>query len=174
MRRIFTTVIAFLVLSFSICTPIVFAEEQTNNDLSIENIISTNYAYYEDGSYDIIVLLQITNDNNSFPTRTTYSTTGSRIVTHYDNSHNKLYALKVTGTFLFNNSTVSCSNISYQTYIYNSEWTVENVSTSSSGSGTTKASATASGNGKKHFLGITIQTSSISATVYCDKDGNLS
>lgn len=175
MRKISVIVLAFLMLLFTICVPSVFAGDEYNNNLSAENIISTTKEYYEDGSYDIIVLSEIINESdNSSPTRTTYSITGSRTVIHYDSSHNKLYGLKSTGTFFYDNSTVSCHGRSYQSYIYNSEWTVENITTSAGGAGTTKASATASGTAKRHYLGLTIQTASISSTVYCDKDGNLS
>lgn len=173
-KKISAALMAILFLTCMIQHQMVFAGSTEKNNIPKERIISSSTQYYDDGSYTVIELSIIDNSDDSLFTRDTHSITGSRTATHYDSSQNKLYALKVYGTFLYNYSTVSCSGRSYQTYIYDNAWTVENVTTSAAGSGTTKASATASGTAKKHLLGITVQTASISVTVYCDKNGNLS
>lgn len=176
-KKISAVLMAIIFLACMIHPQMVFAGSTEKNIIPKERIISSSTQYYDDGSYTVIELSIIDNPdivNDSSFTRDTHSITGSRTATHYDSSHNKMYALKVYGTFLYDNSTVSCSGRSYQSYIYDNVWTVENVTTSAGGSGTTKASATASGTAKKHFFGITVQTASISVTVYCDKNGNLS
>ena len=155
----------FVVISCLFQTLSVSASSEAGNSSNNEQIIATVTDYYDDGSYTVTVTSAVYLRSG---------VVGSKTSTHYDSSHNKLYALKVYGTFIYNGSTVTVDSKSYETFIYDNDWTVENVTTSQSGSGTTNASVTASGKGKKHFLGITIQTSNISVTVYCDKNGNLS
>ena len=153
----------FVVISCLFQTLSVSASSEAGNSSNNEQIIATVTDYYDDGSYTVTVTSAVYLRSG---------VVGSKTSTHYDSSHNKLYALKVYGTFIYNGSTVTVDSKSYETFIYDNDWTVENVTTSQSGSGTTNASVTASGKGKKHFLGITIQTSNISVTVYCDKNGN--
>lgn len=177
-KKIGAFILAFTILTCIIPTQFVWAATNENYTTLEENIISVVTEYQEDGSYTVTTLSVIIPSNSESEQldlfRDSSSITGSKLATHYDSSNKKLYALKSTGTFFYNGSTVSCNGRSYQSYIYDTAWTVENITTSASGSGTTKASATASGTAKKHLLGITIQTASISATVYCDKNGNLS
>ena len=173
--------IAALALFFSVWqTGVAFAAPLKEEELVTEQVISSVTEYYEDGSYDVTEVAvcidgdDLVGENVASTQATSGSITGSKLTTHYDSSKNKLYALKVYGTFFYNGSTVSCNGRSYQTYVYNSAWTVENVTTAASGNGTEKAASTASGNGVKHLLGIPIQYSDITVTVYCSKTGKLS
>lgn len=100
--------------------------------------------------------------------------TGSSTTTRYDSSNTALCALKITGTFRYDGSTVSCTTKHYSTYAYETGWSVDNPSSTSGNSSTTKAYARANGHFVYRVLGIVVIDSAATATVYCDKDGNIS
>ncbi len=170
-----------LVLSMLVCmlqTGIAFAAPVKSEELVEGQIISSTKEYLEDGSYIIKTLVvyddasAISGENTVLGTAT--SITASQTTTRSDSSGNKLCALKVTGTFSYDGNTVSCVSKSYNTYSYNSDWKVEDVSTSTGGAGSTKAYAKATGKGVHRVLGIPIQSASISAAIYCTNKGEIS
>lgn len=127
--------------------------------------------YLDDGSYFITEFDQ-SNGNEISVLSTNKS--GTKTITYYSSSNEALCALKLTATFSYDGSIVSCVGAKYTTYSYDSAWSVEDVTTSHSNTSTTKASATANGTAVKRFLGIKIQSAALSTTIYCDKNGNLS
>lgn len=135
-----------------------------------ENLSDSYIQYLDDGSYFVVTLE--TDSSNISALATTK--TGTKTTTYYSPSNEALCALRIVANFSYNGNTVSCTGTSYNTYSYNSLWTVENVTTSHSGLSTNRASATANGNAVQRILGIKIKTAPCSVTVYCDKNGNIS
>ena len=121
--------------------------------------------YLEDGSYFV------TEQIDAPQTRASGTKTYSKVSTYYTKQGEAQCALKVTGTFSYNGSSVSCTNVTATTYVYDDSWKVENVSKSSTSGWVTTASATASGEFVETFLFITVQRIPVSVTVTCDKNG---
>ena len=127
--------------------------------------------YLDDGSYLVIEFEQ--NDDNGISLLST-NIGGSKTITHYNSSNEALCALKLTATFSYDGTEVSCVGTKCTKYSYDSSWSVENVTTSHSSTSTTKASATGNADFIKRILGIKAKTVPVSTTIYCDKNGNLS
>lgn len=165
-KKLSITLVFTLILCLFQTTP-AFASTLKSN----ENTNSSTIEYFEDGSYIVTELEQ--NINNGISPLST-SKTGTKTITYYSSSNEALCALKLTATFSYSGSTVSCTSTNCTKYSYDSAWSVEDVTTSHSNTSTTKASATANGTAVKRFLGIKIQSAALSTTIYCDKNGNLS
>lgn len=118
--------------------------------------------YFEDGSYCVTT---ITYSGE----RATNKRTGSKVKAYYDSESTKLFSLTVHGSFNYDGSTVTCIDASYTYEIYDSAWSLKSATASKSG-----ATATASGTFVKKVLGITVNTITLTPTLTCDKDGNLS
>ena len=115
--------------------------------------------YFPDGSY-IVTTLSI---NETSARSTTKS--ASKTDTAYSTSGSKLYSFTVTATFEINSgSSVKCTSASYSKSIYNNSWSFVSAST------TSKASATSKGT----FKNSAGKSNSLSPTVSCDKNGNIS
>ena len=121
--------------------------------------------YFPDGSY-IVTTLSI---NETSARSTTKS--ASKTDTAYSTSGSKLYSFTVTATFEINSgSSVKCTSASYSKSIYNNSWSFVSASTSRNNSSTSKASATSKG----IFKNSAGKSNSLSPTVSCDKNGNIS
>ena len=125
----------------------------SSNDLKIKKI-----EYFDDGSY-IVTETDIDNPTSFFKADRSFSfITGSTTTTYYSSSNEALCALKITGTFKYDGNTVSCTNKYYTTYSYNSDWTVEDTSSSSgTNSSSTQAYAKADGKFVKRTFGIVVK-----------------
>lgn len=118
--------------------------------------------YFEDGSYCVTT---ITYGGE----RASNTRTGNKTTSYYASDGTKLFALTVSGVFLYDGNTVKCTSSSYTNAIYDSAWSLKSATASKSG-----ATATASGTFVKKVLGITMNTKTLTPTLTCDKDGNLS
>lgn len=121
--------------------------------------------YFPDGSY-VVTTLSI----NETSARST-TKRASKTDTAYNASGSKLYSFTVTATFEINSgSSVKCTSASYSKSIYDSTWRSVSASTSRNNSSTSKASATSKG----YFKDSTGKSNTLSPTVSCDKNGNIS
>lgn len=121
----------------------------------------TEITYYEDGSYCVTEIIIAENAMN----RAISTKTGTKTNTYYSATGNTLFSLSVRGTFNYNGTVARATASSYSYSITSSAW--DFVSGSSS---YTANRATATGT-FENSLG---SEKTLSVTLYCDQDGNLS
>lgn len=156
MKRIISFILVVVLLSFcfSVST---FAKD-----------VQESITYYTDGSYTVIT----TQDADSAFAKVLQALRSVKTKTitakHYDSSDNLEWTASLTGTFSYNGTTASCTNVSESKTIYDSSWRCTSSSCSKSG-------ATATGNFtfKKYTLGIPTQTINETISMTCDKNGNI-
>lgn len=138
-----------------------------NDANKTEKIISEITEYFEDGSSITTTVTQLASNDL---TRATKAITGSKTKTIKDSAGDVLYKFKVTGTFTVNEGVSStCTAVSCSASDCNYGWELDSSTTSKSGN-----TARAVGIFKKKTLFITTQTVETTATLTCDKNGNLS
>lgn len=165
-----------IVLIVAMCLlPVNFVSAASNKyDAEIEPDVYIEYL--DDGSYFIVetnidkVVSSLVASTNA----TSTYTTGHAIRTYYTSSGTAVCALKITGTFSYDGSTVSCVGTKSTKYSYNSAWSVEDVSTSHGSSSSTETYARADGKFVKRVLGIVTNRITTHITVYCSKNGTIS
>lgn len=148
MKKFFAFALAVLCVCTALPATSVCAEE------SIERL--------EDGSYIVTTI-------SYQGSRASNTRTGSKERTYYANDNTKLFSLTVKGTFKYDGTSASCTSSTYSYNIYDSSWSLKSATATKSG-----ATATAEGTFAKKVLGITTMTKSLTPTLTCDKDGNLS
>lgn len=155
MKRLSILFFSLTLLLFSLCPKAVLADSRTES----------NIVYYPDGSYVVTTLHIEPSASRSS------SKTAAKTATGYSADGTKLYTITVNGTFSINSGvSVSCTSVSYSKSILSNTWNLISASTSRNNSSTSKASATATG----YFKGTGGETRTLSPTVYCDKNGNIS
>lgn len=118
--------------------------------------------YFEDGSY---LVTEITESNNRMLTKV-----GTKTNTRYDANDVIQWKMTVTGEFLYDGTSVTCTYATGTTTIYNhTNWYMISDSATYGGTAATYLVTFGSRN-----LGITIGKPSFSLTLYCDENGNLS
>lgn len=148
----------FLTLALALCICIMVPM----TGVYAEEIVGEDIEYLADGSYFITRIVSV--DSRAASTKS-----GAKVKTYYDSEGTKLFTLKVHGTFRYDGSTVTCIDASYTYEIFDSAWSLKSATASKSG-----ATATASGTFVKKILGITMNTKTLTPTLTCDKNGNLS
>lgn len=124
---------------------------------------TTTYEYFEDGSYYMTTITILPSIERSSTIITVQKTGG------YLNSENEvLWSATLTGKFTYNGSSSSCTDSSISTTFNSSAWKLSSSSASKSGS-TASGSATA----KCYFVGVAVGSKTVSLTINCDKNGNL-
>ena len=108
-------------------------------------------------------------------TEITYNPDGSYVITTLNISYTAAYSTSKTASktavaYSPNGSSVSCTSASYSKNIYDSTWNFISASTSRNNSSSSKASASAKG----YFKNATGGSQTLTPTVYCDKNGNIS
>jgi hypothetical protein len=166
MKKKISLILAISIIFSLLSVSSAFASSANYNTNASDSYIE----YLDDGSYFVTEIEQ----NNSGISLLSSEKVGSKTTTYYSSSGKALCALKITGTFSYDGSTVSCVGTKSTKYVYDDSWSVENVTTSHGNSSSTKAYATAGGKFVNKLLGITVKSISASVTVYCDKNGNLS
>ena len=101
--------------------------------------------------------------------RASGSKSGSKPYTYYDSDGKTLWKATLTGSFTYNGSTATCTSSRVDVTIYDSTWHTASKSSNKSGN-TASASVTM----EKRQLGITVTSKSVSMSLSCDKNGNLS
>ena len=133
---------------------------------SSETVISETTEYFEDGSSVTTTVTQITSNDL---TRATKTITGSKTKTVKNSDGDVLYKFKVTGTFTVNEGVSStCTAVSCSASNLASGWSLVSSTKSKSGN---KATATGVFEYTVLFISKTQETT---ATLTCDKNGNLS
>lgn len=179
MKKKLTTILSLILIiclfpaSIVSASPIVSVSPVEKSD----NIISSSIEYLEDGSYIVTEIYEDNNNNNNvslLATSTTKYKTVTGTVTRHAASGESLCALKLTATFSYDGIIVSCTNKSYTKYVYDSSWSVENVTLSQGSTSTTTCFAKVSSNFVKRTLGIMVKSIANSIIFTCDKNGNIS
>lgn len=134
---------------------------------SPEIVVSETTEYFDDGSSITTTITQLANNDL---TRATKTITGSKTKTVKNSDGDVLYKFKVTGTFSVNEGVSStCTAVSCSASNLASGWSLDSSTKSKSGN-----KATATGVFKYTVLFITTITQETTATLTCDKNGNLS
>lgn len=132
--------------------------------------IQREITYFEDGSYIVTTIEEVTPASRAITNKTFRKTS-----TSYDSSNKAQCALTLIASFEVNMGVnVKCIGAKTEKNVYQTGWSVENVSTRPDNSSTSKASAIASGNFVKREAGIAVKTAPVTVKVTCDKNGNAS
>ncbi|MCI5620492.1 MAG: hypothetical protein MR355_02835 [Lachnospiraceae bacterium] len=151
------------VLSFMCVFNLIFSLSSISADAAENTDTLTSYEHLPDGSF-IVTCTSIDSTARSSGTITAH-----RTKYYKDASGNNLWSVTVTGTFTYNGSSSQCTNSSVNAQSYNSDWKI--YSTNASRSGNT---ATATGTAQTYYKNTVINTYSLSVSLTCDKNGNLS
>lgn len=90
-------------------------------------------------------------------------------ISYVKNSNDEvLVSFKLTGTFIYNHSTSSCTNVTCTTSIYDDQWRFTSTSATKSG-----ISAIGNYTAKCFILGIEVDSVSRTVTISCDAHGNV-
>lgn len=129
-------------------------------------IVSREVEYFEDGSYyEEIIYEDVVQNSRSVST----SKTGSKTGTFTNASGETLWSVTVTGTFLYDGYTASCTSSSVSASSSVDAWKIYSKSadkTSNSAIGTAVA--------KRYYLGTVVETKEKTVTLTCSKSGVLS
>lgn len=118
--------------------------------------------YLEDGSYFVTTIAYE-------PPRNASSRTETKTRFYYSSSNVLLFSLTVHGTFRYDGSTSACTDASLTYQIYDDSWHFKSGTASKS-----DATATASAAFVNKLPGITIAAKTLTPTLTCDKNGELS
>lgn len=129
---------------------------------ALENT-TTYYEYLNDGSY-----YEITIEENSLNTRST-TKSGSKTVKYKDANGEDCWYVKVTGIFIYNGTSATCTSSSVSAGVYKNIWKIANKTSSKSG-----ASAKASATARLYYVGAVVDTKTKSITLTCSANGKLS
>lgn len=154
MKKVFACILAVLCCCSVIATPV------AATDINVDMIsVSTSRIELPDGGYIIEEVTQ-----TPAISRATSYTSGAKTSTRYTSDNQALFAVKVTGSFGYNGSLSWSTSSTATVYIYDSGVTYKSKSAS-------YRSNYATATGTVEYLSMTI---SRTATLYCDKNGNLS
>lgn len=124
---------------------------------------------FDDGSYAIIVATSIHN-NPAFNNYSSQSTkTGTKTYSHYNSSGQKMWYIKVIGTFTYGNGTYTCTKSDIETKSYSSYWSLSGASSARSG-----ATAYAGVTAKRYYNGTLTNTIQKTISLTCNPDGSFS
>jgi len=152
-----------LVLMFALPSFAVSADPAASATLG--QVVHTEY--YSDGSYSEIVITE--GLSSSETTRGTQTKSGTKGSTFYNANGVQLWRVEITGTFTYDGSTATCTNVTKATFIYDSAWKVTAESCSKSGN-----KAMGSFTVKRYTLLVPVQTENVSLTLTCSASGTLS
>lgn len=157
--------LSFLIFTLTFTTGLtsVFAVQSSTTFDSI----CTEYLNY--GSY-FITIIETVSDSSSLAsttnTRESSTVTKSKTSIYYGNNGDKLWSIKVTGSFTYGNGSAKCNSVTPTGTSFVDDWKVSNISGSKSG-----ASATASATGKQYYNNTVINTVNKSVTLTCSPAG---
>ena len=123
---------------------------------------STSIRYFEDGSY-LVTEIEVS------ATRM-LTKVGSKTSTYYSADHEPQFKLSITGEFLYDGTTVTCTYASGTTTVYEpNSWRKISDWISYSGNAATYTTTFDS-----LFLGVVVDTFNSYVMISCDPDGNIS
>lgn len=111
---------------------------------------------YEDGSYAIIT--------TAYNSLTRAVSDGNKTYTYYNASLQKCFSYTLYATFIYNGTTSSADDIDFEIHIYRQGWDISTHNEYTSGS---------TAYGSAAFTGPDDQPHSLSISLTCDKDGNV-
>ena len=124
----------------------------------------TTVEYLEDGSRYVTIIEDVQAD--VVQTFSTTTKTKSKTAYYESASGERLWYVRVTGTFTYGNGTAKCTSSTPSAEAIGSTWKVSNISGSKSGN---KASATATG--KQYYAGKVIDSKTKTVTLTCSPTG---
>lgn len=124
----------------------------------------TTVEYLDDGSRYVTVIEDVPTD--TLQTLSTTTTTKSKTAYYESASGERLWYVRVTGTFTYGNGTSKCTASTPSAEAIGSTWKVSNISGSKSSN---KASATATG--KQYYAGKVIDSKTKTVTLTCSPMG---
>lgn len=130
-RKFVSLLMTFFIFVFLANISVFASESDLTNNSTIVNVTNQNdniesTEYFDNGVYCI------TTTDYADTGISAYSTTksGSKTKTYYDQSNKAVCAIKLTGTFVYESGeSVKCTDITYTTYKYDSDWSIESVNT---------------------------------------------
>lgn len=122
----------------------------------------TNIIYYEDGSY-IVETIEVSKS------RASGTVTGSKTKTYYNDKGIAEWKAVLNGSFSYTGSSATCTSSSVNVTVYDSSWYT--ISKSATKSGNTASASVTMG---CKLLGITTNRITVTPTLSCDANGNLS
>lgn len=141
--------------------------------LTDDKTTTTTCEYFDDGTYLVttITMSPSSVDMNTSSTASTSSTrTGNKCSTLVNSDNEPLWSATVHGTFTYDGKTSKCTNASVSSYFSAEHWYYDSSYATKSGN-----TATGSVTGKFLLLGgIPTATRTITVSLSCDKNGNLS
>lgn len=158
MKKLFVMLLtSFMLVSF--IAPVSATEHE-------RKIISKEVEVFEDGSYfECIIYEDVYANTRSIPT----TKTGSKVGTFTNANGEALWSVTVTGTFLYDGYTVTCTSSSVSTAVYSSAWKIYSQSSNKT-SNTAMATAVA----KRYYLGTVVETKEKTVSLTCSRTGTLS
>ncbi len=160
-KKFFKILSLILIFTFTLSVP--FSTAKASDTDSTEAPDSVTYEYFDDGSYIMTTITILPST-----ARTTNYVTATKTGAYLNADNELLWSVTVTGSFKYTGTTSTCTDASVSTTFKSSAWKL--VSSSASKSGNT---ATATADGKYYFVGLPVATRSITVTLTCDKNGNL-
>lgn len=152
--RKFLIALLILTVLFSAFPANVFAAEQKD--------MSSEYIYYEDGSY-LVITIQVTE------ARSTTSKMGTKTYQHYGSDGTVQWQAVLRGIFYYDGTTSNCTSSVCDVTIYNSEWYTASKNVKTSGN-----SALAYLTMERTRYGVVVDSKQINMSLSCDANGNLS
>jgi hypothetical protein len=158
MRKILILLLS-LVLIFSV-SPVAFADSADGNT-------TTEIEYLDDGSC-FVTTIEVSPPGTMLRAATS-TKNGSKTIVHQSASGTTLWSVKVSGSFSYNGTTSSCTSSTVTATANSSVWKIASKTASKSGN-----TATASATAKLYSGSDVVQTITKTATLTCNKNGNLS
>ena len=165
MKKHLALFIAFTILTTSLsCVPI--SAHAETNDTAHEKILCETTEYFEDGSSATII---VTEESSASARSASYTKSGLKHYTFYDQNKKELWRFTVHGTFTVNPGvSATCTESSYSITIYDDTWKNDLASVYHSGN-----QAIGHAIFIKKLLFFTVDTQDCNVILTCDANGNL-
>lgn len=124
----------------------------------------TTVEYLDDGSRYVTIIEDVPTD--TIQTFSTTTKTKSKTAYYESSSGERLWYVRVTGTFTYGNGTAKCTSSTPSAAAQNATWKVSNISGSKSGN-----SASATATGKQYYAGKVIDSKTKTVTLTCSPTG---
>lgn len=159
------------ILSFLFAIILLFAVAPSSSASAEGEAALIETIYYQDGSFAVITVTEEVSmiKDDTFSRAFSYIRNGSKTYTYYNSSGVAEWSATLNASFTYDGSTATCTAANCQVTIYDNAWYV--ISNSSGYSGNT---ATANVSVGYRVLGVSVGTKSITITLSCDANGNLS
>lgn len=166
MKRMWTLVL-MVAMVLSVCTPVYAADEYV---ISAGEVGSTTIEYLDNGDYIETVITMEPSEEGLAAYATTRQVKGKKTANYRNADGDKLWSVTVTATFQYvPGSSVSCIEATASAESYSSTWKVGTATASYSGN-----TATGTVTATKYWLFVPGDKVTLSVTLKCDVNGNLS